>query len=682
MRTWLTAIRETKRRQIENYFRQVRNHVLALSTDESTIEAVEQMRKAWRSLPALETGTEAERALRRFYDTEFAQRVAGNTPEETIPGEWYPRDPRQRGLQSLFLAGNPYPAGSKDLYLEPTGGGRYGEIHARYHPTLHRYQSAFGFYDILLIDAEQGRVLYTVFKEIDLGARVSQPPYQTTGLGRAFTRAIALSGPEQTVMEDFAFYMPSGLEPAAFVAAPIWRAGAKLGVLTIQVPIAEIDRVCNNDGNWRQEGLGESGRIYLVGPDDTFRSDDRIEIERPEDYYANLVKSGVPPESVERARRTGTGILTIPVVREVAAARAAGVAATGIGHDRQGRRVVRSYAPVRTPELQWMLVAEIDEAEVLEPVARLRKRILWMGAAIAVVFLAAAWWLARSVTRPVLRLAGIAERLGAGNFRVPVPVESDDEIGQLARSFRTMAEDLERTTVRRDELDLANRELTRKQAELHELTERLIEAQEQERRRIARELHDDLTQRLAALAIDAGTLRRTADGDGERLLTGLERIRQQIGAISTDVHSLSRRLHPAILEDLGLAAAIEAECRGFFERGGPPVDFRSNGDPDSLPDEVQLGLYRIVQEALRNTGRHAAAEHVEVSLLVQPDAVRLEIRDDGRGFAPANRAGEGGLGLASMQERVRLLKGSFDIDSKVGVGTLIRVSIPLLPEER
>jgi signal transduction histidine kinase len=218
-----------------------------------------------------------------------------------------------------------------------------------------------------------------------------------------------------------------------------------------------------------------------------------------------------------------------------------------------------------------------------------------------------------------------------------------------------MAEDLQRTTVSKEELEV--------------LAGRLMSAQEDERTRIARELHDDLSQRLAAAAIELGRLQRVAPELG--------RIKEHIAQLSEDVHGLSRRLHTSTLDDIGLVAAVEAECRSFFERGGPPVEFTAEGDFDALRRDVQLALYRIVQEALRNIQRHSGASDVNVQLRRTADSVELEIRDNGRGFDLGDRSWRRGVGLASMEERANLLGGHCTIESKPGAGTQITATVPI-----
>lgn len=670
----LAAARETKRRQIENYLRDLRNHVLALSTDESSISALEEFHDALNSLSPAPSAA----PLRDFYSRQFAPTVAALLSEQDLLLGWFPSGARQVALQHYFIAANPHAVGSKDLLLRPAGAGRYGTVHARYHPTLHRYQSAFGFYDIFLIDAA-GRVVYTVFKEIDLGADLTADPWSSTALASVSRHALALPQPEETAGEDFQPYIASHFAPAAFVAAPIWRAGEKIGVLAIQVSIAEINRVVTGGRNWREEGMGGTGQTYLIGPDLKLRSDLREEIEQPEEFYRSLGQAGVQPALLERIRANGTGILTLeapPELRPLVAARARG---TALGTGFRGKPVLRSYAPVEAANFSWFLVTEIDEAEVQAPVKELHRRILAVAAILIAVLLVASWWIARSISRPLRHLARAARLLGERDFASRVPVQGAAEFADLAESFNRMAGSLERTTVSRDELDQANQQLRAKQAELERLADRLLVAQEEERRRLGRELHDDVTQRVAALAIDTGNLSHAAESP--HLRHGLAGLKERLAKLSEDIHRLSRSLHPSSLEDLGLEAAIESECRAFFERGGPPVEFTSRADTSALSMQQRLALYRIAQEALRNVERHAAATEVAISLRREGRALRLEIRDDGRGFEAAGPR-QGGVGLASMEERARLAGGEFRVESGPGRGTSLTVVLPIIEEPR
>jgi PAS domain S-box-containing protein len=545
--------------------------------------------------------------------------------------------------------------------------------------------------------------------------------------------------------------------------------------------------------NWREEGLGETGQAYIVGADGALRSDLRQEIERPEQFYSGLREAGIDTSLLTSIQANRTAVLNLkmpgfPPARPEPY--------TGQATNLRGIPVLRSSAPLAVPGLDWTLVAEIDAAEAFAPVVALRNRIFGYGILIAAVFFLAATALARTVTEPVLQLTRSALQMAARDFSARTTVHSGDELGQLASAFNRMAEDLEKTTVSKQEVDrilsslinavfvvevelgatvddllaspireanpaasrllgfppgtlrglafgkllpqpawrpllaALHRErhletveaellradgasvpvfftaaylsaqpnrpagvvcaaqditeyrnttiaLKQKQQELELLAGRLIKAQEEERTRVARELHDDLTQRLAAVAIEAGRLQNLTSSGPPAWREGLENIKQQMARLSTDVHGLSRRLHPSSLDDLGLVAALESECRSFFERGGPPVDLQVKDLPPALDKDVELALYRIAQEALRNVAKHAHAAQVWLTLEGAGNEVIMTIRDDGTGFERSHPRHGPGLGLASMEERTRLLGGVFSLASAPGRGTSLQVKMPV-----
>jgi signal transduction histidine kinase len=660
----LTAIRENKRHALERYFLDMGRHVVALSTNESTSQALREFQDAWAATADHGVGERELAALQAFYRNGLGQRIGPRLAPADLLGTWFPQDPRTRALQYQAIAANPHPAGAKDLQVEFPATSRYGDVHARRHPGFQRYRRGFGFYDIFLVSAPEGRVLYTVMKEVDLGMSLTAPPYAATALGRVYRRLMAReeTGQSETaVFEDFAPYLPSALAPAAFVAAPVRFAGATIGMLAMQLSIEEVDQVMTGGQQWPQEGLGASGQAYALGPDGTLRSDLRRQIENPEAFYGSLARAGVAPANIDRIRHDGTSILNLSMDRRIVQTVRPGAEGAELGVSLDGTQVLRSHATLAVPDLQWTLVAEIDADEALAPVRALQARILTIGLVVAALFFVAAGWLGASLTRPLMALERAVARVGAGLRGATVNVRANDEIGRLAAAFNHMSADLERTTVSKSELEA--------------LAGRLISAQEDERRRVGRELHDDLVQRLAAAAIEVGRLERAPSATDAQ--AGLGALKKTVATLGEDVHRLSRRIHPAVLEELGLAAAVEAECRAFVERGGPPVDVRIEGDIDAATKAARLGVYRIAQESLRNILQHAGASEVSLVIRRESDTLSVEVADDGRGFNRNDGRGRGGLGLASMEERARLLGGRFEASSAAGQGTRIRVSVPV-----
>jgi PAS domain S-box-containing protein len=219
----------------------------------------------------------------------------------------------------------------------------------------------------------------------------------------------------------------------------------------------------------------------------------------------------------------------------------------------------------------------------------------------------------------------------------------------------------------------------RKQTEeaLRDLSGLLISAQEEERRRVARELHDDLNQRMALLSIELEQLGQKISAEESALRQNVVDLRLRAQEISTAIHRLSYQLHPSQLDHLGLDTALKSFCEEFSRVHGLRIEFHRSGFPIPIPKDVTLCIFRIAQESLRNVIKHSGAESARVVLEVDETAVGLTVSDGGNGFdLDANRTRRG-LGLISMSERLRLVGGELSIDSQPLQGTAIRVSVPL-----
>ena len=217
----------------------------------------------------------------------------------------------------------------------------------------------------------------------------------------------------------------------------------------------------------------------------------------------------------------------------------------------------------------------------------------------------------------------------------------------------------------------------RAEAALKELSRQLLEAHEAERALLARELHDDLSQRLALLAIEAGRAERVAAGGRDE--ETLRSIREGLVQLSEDVHALAYQLHPSVLEELGLAEALRTECERRRRQGGPRIAVSAD-EPTGIGPEAALCLFRVAQEALNNVARHAEARSVTVDLRPMEGGLLLAVRDDGVGFDPAGPRAGRSLGLASMRERVQLVNGTLDVESVPGEGTAVVAWVPDRPE--
>jgi signal transduction histidine kinase len=220
-------------------------------------------------------------------------------------------------------------------------------------------------------------------------------------------------------------------------------------------------------------------------------------------------------------------------------------------------------------------------------------------------------------------------------------------------------------------VDVTDKKLA--QQALENVSGKLIEAQEAERSRIARELHDDICQRLAMLSLELEQASEAANGSRGRLME----IRQRYSEVALDVQALSHELHSSKLQYLGIVAALRAFCQEFSEQQFVNVNFTHVNVPARLPGEVPLCLFRIAQEALHNAVKHSGTTEFAVHLLGTQGEIELEIRDAGTGFDVEVATRGRGLGLMSMQERVHLVNGFLSIESKPNCGTRVIVRVPL-----
>jgi signal transduction histidine kinase len=284
-----------------------------------------------------------------------------------------------------------------------------------------------------------------------------------------------------------------------------------------------------------------------------------------------------------------------------------------------------------------------------------------------VVLLAIA--ISTTIERPLDVLAHAAERLGregygeAGSGK-PVPVGGPNEIATVADAFNRM-------TVSRADAEGA---LESSRAELEALSKKLLDVQEEERSRIAREIHDEMAQLLTALKMDVGGLLRAAEPLTAEQQSMAARIRTALAETMSSVHRISTELRPAVLDDFGLVAAIESEARLFEQRTGIECEV-SFPEQLSLGPEADAAVYRIVQEAMTNVARHADAGRMEIRAVKAGDELSIEIRDDGRGIAPQQLADRHSLGLVGMRERARNIGATLVVDGTAGRGTLVSLRL-------
>lgn len=308
----LVSVRNVKQAFINDWFSKRKCDAVTLSRNEMVITAVKEFKKAFHQM-----GTEK--------------------------------------VRDLYIIKNPFPTGKKLEYFDAQDGSDYSKLHARFHPIFKQYLEEYGYYDIFLVDAETGNVVYTVFKELDFGSNLVSGPYNTSNIAKLYkdvNAADTLNDRSYAKLADFEPYAPSNGDPASFIASPIYDGSQKVGILIFQMPINKIDAVMQE-----RSGMGETGETYLVGADKLMRSNSRFS-EKP-----TVLVNKVDTEAVKEAIGGKTDCKVL--------------------NDYRGIPVLSAYAPFHVLGMNWAIIAEIDKAEAFKAVADLRKWMIIVGIASA-----------------------------------------------------------------------------------------------------------------------------------------------------------------------------------------------------------------------------------------------------------------------------------------------------------
>ena len=451
----LTAARETKSRQVEIYFRGVRNDMRLLAASKMAVDAMRGFREAVVELDAAPVPEALKRKVDAWYAADYMPMVRRLLGPETPEQEFLPMGSAPYFMQDWYIVANPNPADRRLLLDDAGDGGAYSRQHAIYHPLLRTAAATLNFYDLYLVDPKSGRVVYSMKKEADFGTSLQAGPYRRSNLAAGAARCAASPDPSATCLEDFADYLPSDGKPSAFMASPVIDHGVVSGVLVAELSIDELDSIVTGGRRWRHEGFGDTGEAYLVGPDQLVRSAPRMYFENRDVYFAELPGGGTTREDIEDIHRFGTPVLQQKVDTKASRAALGGVEGTGEILGYRGIPTLASWGPVRVSGVNWALIAKIDSSEAFAPVKRLERDLMIVGAIALLVVIVTGAWLSRSLLGPLRELTAGVRRFAAGDTDVHVPVRTRDEIGQLCLAFNGMIDDISRKNV---EIESKNRE--------------------------------------------------------------------------------------------------------------------------------------------------------------------------------------------------------------------------------
>lgn len=434
----LNGVRNAKTVQIEGLFQTVRLQTSNLVADRMIIDMMVGLRQGATDLADASVPVAWNLKLASYYRDDFLprlQQTSGGTP---IADAYLPRTNLAKYLQYLYLADNSFGTGEKYKLEDAGDGSEWSRVHAKYQAILSKFVLDFGFNNIYLVDNVTGDVVYTFGKSPVFATNLLTGPYSDSNAGSLFRTLSHVKDRGMVAVVDFAPFAPALGRPIALAGAAIFDGADQIGILFIQFPLDEINRVMTNDGNWEKDGLGRTGEVYLVGQDMLMRSRSRPMTQDPAGFFGQLEAAGYPRDEIERVRRSGVATLAQRV--ETASARQAltGHPGTNIDIDYHGRQVLASYAPLEIPGLHWAIIAEMEASEAFAPLQALTQRVLVATVVIILLVSGLAAILGRLFVRPVNRLIDGVREIDAGNEGVVLEVNSKDEFADLAVAFNIM----------------------------------------------------------------------------------------------------------------------------------------------------------------------------------------------------------------------------------------------------
>jgi class 3 adenylate cyclase len=454
----LTQLRESRSREITAYYGGITNAATVLTHSSSAVGAIKEFTAAFADLQKAPLPPGAKEGVDNYYATVFDPALEKGTGEKVDAGLFRPTSNAQTYLQSLYTvpAKGDFAASVK---VQTAGDpSEWSKLNARYQPFFADFADRFGFDDAMLIDTD-GNVVYSTYKQTDLGANVLSGPFKATKLADAFRQSMRAASVDELILTDFEGYAPAYGKPTPWVLTPIGDANKIQGVLALQLSVDGINNVMTGNREWVRDGLGETGETYLAGPDRLMRSVSRQLLVSPKVFLTEVVANGTPADVARREVEVGDSVLLQPVNTESVNLALSGKSGVAAAKSYLGAEALNAYAPLNLPGLNWAIVAKVNRSEALAPLDAFARNVALSTAAIVLAVCLLALLFSRILTRPVTILADAVRRVSGGELGVTVPVISRDEFGQLASNFNDMSASLQTKQLLIDEQRRENDQL-------------------------------------------------------------------------------------------------------------------------------------------------------------------------------------------------------------------------------
>ena len=429
----LTTIRELRVGEIESEMRSIQQTVELNSRNRSAQMLSEELNAAWDDLQTRQLTPTQEAELEAYYADVFVPELEIRTGAPYSDTAFIPESAAGQWLQYHYTI--QFPDFATALTVDDAGDGTpFSAVAGEHGGYVSRLVDQIGYEDVLVLNLD-GDVVYSAYKGVDLGTNLDDGPYRESLFADAYRDVVASNSVETVAITDFERWIPSLGEPTMWVMSPIGDDEDISGVLAVQIAVETIDAVMTGDFSWAEQGLGETGEVYLAGPDRLMRSTARGLIEDPDGYLAEIVANDTAQATADQIRTAGHTVLLQPVETVSVDAALSGATGTSVSESFNGSESLTAYSPVEIAGLDWVAVAHTRATEAFAPVSEFTRNLVFSTLGILLAVSIASLLLAHVLTRPLRALVTAVRRVSAGELDVRVPAESRDEFGDLGANW-------------------------------------------------------------------------------------------------------------------------------------------------------------------------------------------------------------------------------------------------------
>lgn len=455
----LEVIRNLKKQQVESYFKELRDQTELMSSSGSFVKKFIECKEAFKEITdSPDFDTETFTSYKKQRDSIYLEKQKSYYGEHSVSLDLASKDLADN-KEAVIIQNSLW---NKD-FPQLTCAKKFREVVSKLNSRTRRIANKIGFHDVVLIDSKTGFIVFTTDGHSEIGANVLETPFKNTSIRKAFDAVKEFKEPK-TFIVDFEAYPPSNNEQTAFIACPMIQDSTNVGILVAEIGIEELDKILTFNRDWDNQNMGKTGEVYLVGEDMYMRSQSRFLLENRDSLLKTLVRAhNISKLDFQHLKNSKSAIKNIRISSESSRRAIAGKTGVVKALDYRGEPILGAYSPLKLNNVHWGIVSKMDQSEAFSEVAELRYFLVITYIIVLLASAVIAFFIAKQIARPIQQLSHHAKELSTGNFETNITVKGNDEIGELATSFRIMQNTIA-TLV--DDLTETNRNLSEKRKDM------------------------------------------------------------------------------------------------------------------------------------------------------------------------------------------------------------------------